>query len=563
MDDHLELFFSSLQENEFEPNEANTNWTGFIQVDWQDVQTGEWKTAVHKIAIALPEGFPYQAPIVYSKDNPPLASSWHLSPGDPLTLCLWDSESGWKPHFSAKKLLNRISDWLYYFHTDTWPANSQVPDLHLYLEKIGTIIIGEDWKPPSDLTNGHLILWRSSKFSKTPYIASYQREVSVPEPRLADNIILGSNPERLRGVWFRVPQPFVPKDQLDTLFSQIDDLICTYSGWSTKKCIESIGQCVTGNGFPVAIGYPDQKGEERWLFLWSQFPGGIGKRFKWARHQKMRQVAIKSFQTAPASKEALLRRSAYISKNLTNKRIAIFGIGALGSSIALLTAKAGIGELRLVDNDNLMPGNAMRHICGLNYVGRQKTTAIKFVIHRHNPDCYVELFRATWAKEELNKYIKGCDFVIDATGNTNFSLYLNKICVDLEQPVLFTTAYRRARVGRIIMRLDRKSPCLACYLKYRAKWANDEYPIIPANPEESFIEDGCGSVTEEAVALDVEAIANFSARQTIRFLQGSHDGSNLGILVNEPLPDDDSKVLSIPGQHFWTNKAYTNCLVCG
>lgn len=562
MEDYLENFYLRLQDNEFEPDETKTNWTGRVSIEWENAKNGVEETAEHVITIYLPEGFPYCAPIVLSKDDPPLASSWHLNTGDPPTLCLWDSETGWKPDYTAHKLLNRITDWFYHYHTDTWPANSQVPDLHRYLKKIGTVIIGEDWKPQPDVPSGQLTLWRSKKHTITPSVASCSENRSEPEPRIADNIILGKNPMQLRGAWFRVPEPFVPLNHLSEILSQIDQLTQKPSGWSVKKCIAATGLKATGGGFPIAIGYPDNFEKERWLFLWCKFPEGAGKRYRWSSHQKLRQIEVNSFQTAPASKEAFLRRSAYMSKSLTSKRVVLFGVGALGGSIALLLAKAGVGELRLIDSDDMMPGNVMRHICGLDYVGFQKRTAVKHVINRHNPDCYVECFTATWHEDELKKYIQNSDLVVDATGNTNFSLYLNKLCVELNQPISFVAAYRRAKVGRIVLRLSNEAPCFACYWEHPNDWPDNEYPIIPASPKESFIEDGCGLVTEEAVALDVEAVANFGTRQILRFLQGKEGEGNLGIIVNEPLPDTQSSFLGLTGMYFWANRVNKNCLVC-
>ncbi len=563
MNDHLELFHLWLQDNEFKLDKTKTQWTGYVRVDWRDAEMGDWKTAEHQIAISLPEGFPFHAPIIYSKDDPPLASSWHLNPGSPPSLCLWDSETGWKPYFTAHKLLNRIHDWFYYYHTDAWPTNSQVPDLHLYLKKFGTVIIGEEWEPSIDTPNGKFTLWHSPKFiGVLPDIASCDLQQFEPEPRIASNITLGSDRQRVKGVWFRLPSPFVPSNRLNTLFNQIGALLQKPSGWSVKKCIAAIGVKAPGKGFPIAIGYPDNNGEERWLFLWGKFPDQTKKQFKWSARQNLYRIEVMGFQTALASVKALLRRAAHISDSLVSKSVTLFGVGALGSSVALLLAKAGVGEIRLIDSDHLMPGNAMRHVCGLNYVGFPKTSATEFVIHRHNPDCSVKCYEKTWDKHKLHDYMRGCDVVIDATGNTNFSFYLNKICVELNQPVMFAAAYRRARVGRVIIRLDNQDPCLACYQRYQAVWSDDEYPLIPANPDEGFLEDGCGAITEEAISLDVESVANFSARQVVKLLQGTHDGNNLRIIVNEPLSDADSPILHSPGIHLWTNKAYSNCSTC-
>jgi molybdopterin/thiamine biosynthesis adenylyltransferase len=224
-------------------------------------------------------------------------------------------------------------------------------------------------------------------------------------------------------------------------------------------------------------------------------------------------------------------------------------------------AKAGVGEICLVDNDILMPGNVMRHICGLKWVGFKKTIAVERLIRTHNPDCHVHCCDSTWEPENLGNYIEGCDVVIDTTANYNFSLYLNEICIASKQPIVFAAAYRRAAVGRVIMRRSSSDPCLACYVDAETFWSEDEYPVIPADPDGTFIEDGCGVVTEEAVALDVEAVANLTTRVAIKVMQGQLGSKNLAILVNEPLADVTG-ILSQEGLHWKANKPLTNCSIC-
>lgn len=218
--------------------------------------------------------------------------------------------------------------------------------------------------------------------------------------------------------------------------------------------------------------------------------------------------------------------------------------------------------MQLIDSDELVAGNVMRHICGLSYVGIPKTSAVKTMINRHNPDCVVKCNRTSWNPQELEEYMQDYDLVIDATGNTNFSLFLSQICVERKQPIMFTAAYRRARIGRIVIRNKESDPCLACYLHNLDAWTDAEYTLIPVNTEEQFIEDGCGSVTEEAVAMDIEAIANFTTRQAVKLLQNNHDGSTLGILINEPLPEMSNDLLATPGMHFMYNQAYSKCSIC-
>ena len=48
--------------------------------------------------------------------------------------------------------------------------------------------------------------------------------------------------------------------------------------------------------------------------------------------------------------------------NLRASKVAIIGCGAVGSEVAELLAKAGVGELTLIDNDDLYAGNVGRHL---------------------------------------------------------------------------------------------------------------------------------------------------------------------------------------------------------
>jgi molybdopterin/thiamine biosynthesis adenylyltransferase len=281
----------------------------------------------------------------------------------------------------------------------------------------------------------------------------------------------------------------------------------------------------------------------------------------WSRVDRLTEIKLTSFQTAPAAKEALLRRSAYLSKRLSSRKAIIFGIGALGSSIALLLAKAGIGEIRLVDHDVVMPGNAMRHVCGLNLVGLPKTGGAQLAISRHNPDCNVVSFSSSWEAEPLKRYMEGCDIAIDATANHNFSLYLNDLCLAFSQVVIFATAYRRASIGRVIVHRDGDDPCLACYADAPRFWTQHDYPTIPPAPQGAFVEDGCGAVTEEAVALDVEAVANLAARTAVKVTQGELGSRNLAILVNEHNADVEG-ILAQEGVHWRSNKPLAQCSIC-
>ncbi|MBN1875004.1 MAG: ThiF family adenylyltransferase [Anaerolineae bacterium] len=571
LQEYLENFRFWLQDAGFTSRTEDSPeiWTGSIFVDWSDVQTGGRDSAIHKISILLLPGFPYRAPVILSEDQPPLNSSWHLAPEPNHSLCLWPPDAGWEPHFTAQKLLSRIEDWFRYYHTNNWPPNSEVPDLHRYLETHGIVVIGDEWMPENNETIGEFTLWQYDWVNIFVAAICQKRDQHLPynlwkpEARLTQALgVNRTNCHAHYGIWYHLSDPFVPPDNLWDLLIAIDQNLNEAEGYASQTCLHKFGQKPKGSGCPIALGYTDNRGQERWLFLWIQFPQSGKKRtpVHWSNPSHLSNFKVKSFQTAPARRADLLRRSAYISEHLYDHKVIVFGIGALGSSVALLLAKAGVGKICVVDDDILMPGNTMRHICGLNMIGLKKTAAISCIINVHNPDCKVVEHSTTWDVKKLYDYLEDCSVVIDTTANYNFSLLLNTVSIGCQLPVIFATAYRRATIGKIIIRRNDADPCLACYMD-TANWPDNKYPTIPADPNETFLEDGCGSVTEEAVALDVEAIANLTARIVVKQLQGQLGDENLAILVNQPLAGE-SGILAHEGLHWLKNIPLPNCSIC-
>src|SRR5690606_7311317 len=155
-------------------------------------------------------------------------------------------------------------------------------------------------------------LWYSSKSrSSFPDIATTNLKQEKPESRIADNTLLNSHSDTIYGVWFRVSKPFVPTKRLDELLAIIDELIGETPGWASMQLTHTFGCKTDREGIPIAIGYCDTQGRERWLFLWAEFPERDRKRYKWKTPKNIRQIVVKSLQTAPAARNDLLRRSAY------------------------------------------------------------------------------------------------------------------------------------------------------------------------------------------------------------------------------------------------------------
>ncbi len=103
-------------------------------------------------------------------------------------------------------------------------------------------------------------------------------------------------------------------------------------------------------------------------------------------------------------------------EKLKNSCVAVFGVGGVGGYAVEALARAGVGEIHLVDSDRVSLSNINRQIIAThNTVGQYKTEAMAERIHSINPEakvvCHSIFFdESTKCQFEFTKY----SYVIDA-----------------------------------------------------------------------------------------------------------------------------------------------------
>lgn len=83
------------------------------------------------------------------------------------------------------------------------------------------------------------------------------------------------------------------------------------------------------------------------------------------------------------------RHSLETQEKLSSGRVAIAGLGGLGSNVAFALARIGVGHLHLIDFDQVDLTNLNRQQYFLKHVGRNKTDALKEQLLEINP--YLEI----------------------------------------------------------------------------------------------------------------------------------------------------------------------------
>ena len=104
-------------------------------------------------------------------------------------------------------------------------------------------------------------------------------------------------------------------------------------------------------------------------------------------------------------------------EKLQNSKVAIFGIGGVGSYVVEGLARAGIGNFILIDNDIISESNINRQIIATTKtIGKPKVEIAKERILEINPLAKVEIFQEFFGVENIKLFnkIKDADYIVDA-----------------------------------------------------------------------------------------------------------------------------------------------------
>ena len=113
--------------------------------------------------------------------------------------------------------------------------------------------------------------------------------------------------------------------------------------------------------------------------------------------------------------EDLLKRNVKgISKKLKKTRVCILGLGGLGSNVAVLLTRSGIGYLKLVDFDIVEASNLNRQQYRVSHIGMKKTEAMKSIIKEINPFVETDILDIKVDRENIYSTVGDIEIVVEA-----------------------------------------------------------------------------------------------------------------------------------------------------
>ena len=125
-------------------------------------------------------------------------------------------------------------------------------------------------------------------------------------------------------------------------------------------------------------------------------------------------------------------------EKLKNSRVAVFGVGGVGSYAVEALARSGIGALDLIDDDKVSLSNINRQLIALrSTVGEYKADAAAARIADINPDCKVKVFRTFVTQENIGGFdFAQYDYVIDAIDTVSAKLALIEKAAGAGVPII-------------------------------------------------------------------------------------------------------------------------------
>ncbi|MDI6691233.1 MAG: HesA/MoeB/ThiF family protein [Candidatus Bathyarchaeota archaeon] len=148
-------------------------------------------------------------------------------------------------------------------------------------------------------------------------------------------------------------------------------------------------------------------------------------------------------------------------KKLSKSKVAIIGLGGLGTASSLYLTLAGVGHIRLIDHDTVEMHNLHRQVLytpeDLHYpkveVSAKRLTKI-------NPLVKVEPLPENLNANNVEKLLSGMDCVVDGLDNMRTRYLVNKTCAKLQIPYVFGAAI--GIEGNLSVFAPPETPCLEC-----------------------------------------------------------------------------------------------------
>jgi hypothetical protein len=212
---------------------------------------------------------------------------------------------------------------------------------------------------------------------------------------------------------------------------------------------------------------------------------------------------------------------------LAEKRVVVFGAGSLGSPVIELLARAGVGQIEVVDPQTFDAENIARHVLGALHVGKGKAAAVCSRLQQYVPGAKLTPFgdsASLWLSNAASR--PRVDLVVDCSGEAVVRIAVGK---------LRATGLKGAPVLMAWM----EPGCAAGHVVVTA--GDDAWPTTdPVETAVNFAQwpaglriqlPGCGQGFHPYGMADTSRVAGLVAERALAILKGEDTGSAVWSMV--------------------------------
>jgi adenylyltransferase/sulfurtransferase len=191
-------------------------------------------------------------------------------------------------------------------------------------------------------------------------------------------------------------------------------------------------------------------------------------------------------------------------RKLLQAEVAVIGAGGIGSPAIQYLAAAGVGTLRVIDDDEVALANLQRQILfGTADVGRAKTEVAGEAVARLNSDVRFMARRERLTQANVADLIAGATLVLDGSDNFATRLTVSDACTKARTPLV------SAAIGQFQAQIgtwrgwEPDKPCYRCFVG------------------DAFDADDCDTCAELGVLGAMAGLAGtFAALEAVRAIAG-------------------------------------------